>query len=214
MEKMKTYDQQTAKFIAVVAQNMPDLSGQAMQAWIENPSGLKRVLTSVLCPAKKKKIFEKIITIKIGTGFKKAHDFNRVFSRRGIKVEQWAQKILESKDFTAADEKREVDLVNVAAFELGLSKLATREEIYSRARKLGLELCPAEVGPQMALQYKGRYEGEWIIVAMNPILLPDGILELFSVKYDNLKMILCAHGGKPEELWNPEQRWLFVLPRK
>jgi hypothetical protein len=214
MEKTKTYDQQTAKFIAVVVQNLPDLSNQAMQAWIENPSGLKRVLTSVLCPVKKKKIFEKFITIKLGAEPKNRNDFYHVFSHRGIKVEQWARKILDSKDFTVADKEREVDLVNVTTFELGLNNLATREEIYNRAKKLGLELCPAEVGPRMALQHKGRYEGEWIIVGMEPVLLSDGVKELFSVKYDNLKMILCAHGGKPEELWNPEQQWLFVLPRK
>lgn len=33
----KTYDRQTATFLAVVGQNMPELSGDVMQGWIENP---------------------------------------------------------------------------------------------------------------------------------------------------------------------------------
>jgi len=56
MEKTKTYDQQTAKFIAVLVQNLPNLSGEAMQNWIENPLGLRRVLVAVLCPTIKKNL--------------------------------------------------------------------------------------------------------------------------------------------------------------
>ncbi|MCX6761015.1 MAG: hypothetical protein NTZ84_02860 [Candidatus Nealsonbacteria bacterium] len=161
-----------------------------------------------------KKTFEKWITIELGTGSKDADYFPRVFSDCGIKIDQYARKILDTRAFTVADEEREVDLVNIATFELGFKKPASRGEIYERVKHLGLGLCPAEVGPQMARQYQGRYEGEWIVVGMEPILLPDGILEIFSVKYDNYKTMLCAHGGKPEELWNPEQQWLFELPRK
>ena len=44
MKTQKTYDSQTAKFIATVCQNMPELSGDIMQGWIENPKGLKKFL--------------------------------------------------------------------------------------------------------------------------------------------------------------------------
>lgn len=45
----KTYDRQTATFLAVVGQNMPELSGDVMQEWIENPKALQKALR-VLCP--------------------------------------------------------------------------------------------------------------------------------------------------------------------
>ena len=45
----KTYDRQTATFLAVVGQNMPELSGDVMQRWIENPKVLQKALR-VLCP--------------------------------------------------------------------------------------------------------------------------------------------------------------------
>ena len=45
----KTYDPQTAKFIAVVVENMPRMSANVMQGWIQNPTALKKVLAG-LCP--------------------------------------------------------------------------------------------------------------------------------------------------------------------
>lgn len=46
----KTYDQQTGKFLATIAQSMPEVSVDAMQGWIENPKGLKEALMVALCP--------------------------------------------------------------------------------------------------------------------------------------------------------------------
>lgn len=210
----KTYDQQTAKFIAVVVQNMPELSSRVLQAWIENPKGLKLVLASALCPTKKKKTFEKWLTIKVGTGFRNATDFYLAFQKRRIKIRDWAREILEHKEFVPLAEKKELDLVNVATFELGFTKGASTKEIYEKAKALGLELCPIEVGPQLVLQYKGRYNGEWVIIATTPVLLPDGKKEILSIKCEEGETVLCAHGGDPESWWNPEQQWAFVLPRK
>jgi len=39
---------QTAQFIAVVAQNLPEISSDIMQHWIENPQLLQRVLERAL----------------------------------------------------------------------------------------------------------------------------------------------------------------------
>ncbi|MFC1623604.1 hypothetical protein ACFL05_00595 [Patescibacteria group bacterium] len=53
MSNEKTYDRQTASFLAAVATCMPrDLSGDVMQCWIENPTALQKVLAEALCPPK------------------------------------------------------------------------------------------------------------------------------------------------------------------
>ena len=39
-----TYHPQTAKFLAMVAQNMPPLSADVMQGWIQNPKALRKFL--------------------------------------------------------------------------------------------------------------------------------------------------------------------------
>ena len=43
----KTYDRHTAKFLARVAENIPEMSTEVMQGWIENPHGLQKFLAGL-----------------------------------------------------------------------------------------------------------------------------------------------------------------------
>lgn len=43
-------DKQTAKLLARIAENLPDMDGGLMQDWIDNPKGLQNVLKLALCP--------------------------------------------------------------------------------------------------------------------------------------------------------------------
>lgn len=45
----KTFDGQTARFLAAVATCMPSLQGDVMQGWIDNPKALKKALAGALC---------------------------------------------------------------------------------------------------------------------------------------------------------------------
>lgn len=47
----KTFDSQTAKFLAVVGENMPNISDVHMQRWIEHPKDLQHVLREALLPS-------------------------------------------------------------------------------------------------------------------------------------------------------------------
>jgi hypothetical protein len=49
----KTYDHHTAKFLAVIGENMPEIQSDSMQGWIENPKALQKVLGEAFCPATK-----------------------------------------------------------------------------------------------------------------------------------------------------------------
>lgn len=55
----KTYDGQTARFLATVATCMPSLSGEVMQNWVDNPKALKKALEALASqtqsPARQKK---------------------------------------------------------------------------------------------------------------------------------------------------------------
>lgn len=48
-----TYDRHTAKFLAVIGENMPSLQSDTMQGWIENPKALQKVLRDAFCPPTK-----------------------------------------------------------------------------------------------------------------------------------------------------------------
>ena len=56
---------------------------------------------------------------------------------------------------------------------------------YACALELGLELCPAEVGPVLRLAYKDQPLSRWLIIAMNVITVSVGGLSVFRVEHDD-----------------------------
>jgi len=210
----KTYDRQTAKFLAVVGENMPELSGDVMQGWIQNPKAVQKALSNAFCPPEATSRFNVWKTIKLGTGLKTAEEFRRVLRDGEFRLSDWASDILRKPAFKAADEETEVDLVKVTVAELGFKKGARRNQIYERARDLGSELCPPEVGPQLRLQYQDQPNGEWILVAMEPIVDSDGDPMLFSVGRNDSELRLHSYWSYPDYFWYADSQWVFCRPCK
>ena len=175
--------------------------------------GVKRFLSceTVIQVAEHK--FKTWKTIKLGTGLKTADDFREVLKDNGFKVSGWANDILGKSAFTVATEGIEVDLVKVTVAELGFKKGARRDQIYERAKELGLELCPPEVGPQLRLQYHDQPNGEWLFIGMEPIADSVGDLNVFYVKRNDSELWLNSDWSNPGNVWNPDDQWVFRLPR-
>lgn len=154
-------------------------------------------------------------TIKLGTnGLKTADDFRKAIKDKGMRIGDYADDILGKPAFTVATEETEIDLVVVSVAELGFKNGATREQIYIRAKELGLDTCSAEVGPQLRLQYKNQPMSEWLLIAMEPITASVGDLEVFCVYRDGIDFWLYSDFDDPALVWGPDDRWVFVLPRK
>lgn len=153
-------------------------------------------------------------TIKLGTGPKNADDFRKAIKDCGMKIGDWANDILGKPEFTVTTGETEVDLIKVTVAELGFKEGARRDQIYDRAKELGLELCPPEVGPQLRLQYKDQPNGEWILIGMEPVRDSDGYLSVFGVGHNGLGQWLCSDGGRPGCVWRAGSQWVFVRPRK
>lgn len=149
-------------------------------------------------------------TIRLGTGQKTADDFRAAFKRGGNKISDWANDILGKPAFTVAAKETEVCLVKVTVAELGFKDGATYREICQRAKELGLDLCPAEVGPQLRLQYQDQPMGEWLIVAMEAISDSDGGLDVFCVERDGDGLWLISNYGRPGYHWGGGSRFVFV----
>ena len=203
-------DSQTAKFIARVAENLPEMSPDVMQEWIEDPRALKKVLGDTLSPPSAGPELKVFKTIKLGIGLKSADDFRGALKDGGFRISNWANDVLGMHAFTAASQETEVDLVVVSVAELGFKDGATRDDIYKRAVELGLELCSVEVGPQLRLQYKDQPTGEWLLIGMEPITDSDGYLYVFDVGHGGDGLWLYGHGGRPDRLWHDGFRWVFL----
>ncbi len=203
-------DKQTAKLIARISENLPDMDGNVMQGWIDNPRGLKKFLSNLCPPASATTDLKVWKTLKLGTGLKTADDFRKAIKAAGMKIGDWGNDILGKPAFTASETAMDVELVNVSVAELGFEDGATLLDIQAKADKLGLDPCPAEVGPQLRLQYADQPKGEWLIVAMKPIAGSDGSLSVFVVGRDDVGRWLDGDDGDPGDFWDGFGRFVFV----
>jgi hypothetical protein len=86
------------------------------------------------------------------------------------------------KKIKFAKNETEIQLVPIFVRDLGFEQGATREEILVRATKsYGLDLVPAEVGPQLRLQYTNQPMNEWLPLAMEHLARSDGRLLAFAI---------------------------------
>jgi len=187
---------------------------EAMTNKLGGIEGVKRFLSGEMVIKETERKFKTWKTIKLGTGLKTAEDFRHALRYYGFNLSGWASDILRNPAFTVAPEETEVDLVKVTVGELGFKKGALRNQIYERAKDLGLELCPPEVGPRLRLQYKDQLNDEWILVTMEPILGSNGGPNVFSVGRDGSKLWLHGGWSNPDDFWGADDQWVFCRSRK
>jgi len=149
-------------------------------------------------------------TIKLGTGLKTKNDFLDVLKEKNIKVSSWAEDIMAKLEFIVATKEMNQKLIILSVADLGFKDGAKIKDIYERAKKLGLELCPPEVGPQLRLQYSDQPIGEWVLTAMKPIIDSDGYLYVWYVSRDGDESWLNASRGGPDDSYFSNLRFAFV----
>lgn len=143
-------------------------------------------------------------------GQHKSHGaYRKALESSGFRIGDYAGQIL--KKISVSQTPIEVDLVRLTVAELGFQNGARRDAIYARAIELGLELCPAEVGPALRLVYQ---EPAYTVVGMEPITDSDDGLGVFRVNTDSDDRWLRSDYGKPDHFWCGNRQWVFVRPRK
>jgi hypothetical protein len=153
--------------------------------------------------------------IELGTGFIDGPAFQKAIEAQGMKVyKPYAQDMLENPEFNVLGEHKNAELVEVSVASLGFERQTRYDQICARALELGLEICPAEVGPQLRLQYADQPLYEYLIVAMKAISGSDGSPLVFHVNRRGDGLWLNAARGGPGDEWAPEHRFVFLHPRK
>ena len=124
-----------------------------------------------------------------------------------------AEEIIARPAFILAPTKTDLDLVAVSAAEIGLTgEFAALGDIYTRAEKLGLSLAPAEVGPELRLQYLNQPIGEFLQVGMKPITTWNGDPGILVVANGGAGLILIGQDASAETLFSTSAVFLFVRP--
>lgn len=163
---------------------------------------------SQLPPFLEGKVCQGTITI----GGKTGSDLTRELIQAGINVGSYARSMMENPDFTTLPNPEQIDLVRLHVRDLGIKKdYPTTNEIYQRVQDLGLELCPAEVGPQYRLQYKNQPRRERFAIGMKPITDSGGDPSVFALAHNDDGLWLDDGWTEPDYEWNPEDGFVFRL---
>jgi hypothetical protein len=88
---------------------------------------------------------------------------------QGFLISPWADDMIWADDFGYNNPEREIDLVKIRVDDLGMSYGGKLKEIFKKAKDLGLQLCPAATGPQVALAYSDQPQGG-VRIAMEPLV--------------------------------------------
>jgi hypothetical protein len=121
---------------------------------------------------------------------------------------------LDGPNFSVSKTKTHIDLVLLSVAELGFEgESAPLAEIYSRATQLGLEPVPAEVAPQLRLQYLDQPVGEFLHIAMKPLATERGDFVGLSLANGGAGLLLLGGDGRPNLSVPSTVRVVFARPR-
>lgn len=138
--------------------------------------------------------------------------YREALKANGYRIDGHADQILNKVKVSKTGVQ--IDLVVKTAAELGFKNDDRRDAIYARAIELGLELCPAEVGPALRLQYPYQPNGGWFLIAMRPVSLSGGDPWVFAIIHDGDGRWLGSRCDDPGGFWRADGHWVFAAPRK
>lgn len=124
-----------------------------------------------------------------------------------------AGEVLARPAFGVSSQKTSVKLFAVSAADLGFTTdVVTLANVYARAQELGFGLAPAEIAPQLRLQYPDQPMGEFLIIGMEPIKTWKGDPVILNVANGGAGLILIGQDGRPGAEISVISRFLFVRP--
>jgi hypothetical protein len=133
----------------------------------------------------------------------------------GIKVGVSADEILGRPAFAYTTMKLDMELAIVSVAELGLdAEVSSQSAVYARAKRIGLELCPAEVGPRLRLDYRDQPLGEALDVAMEPVATYAGEPTILALVNFGSGLALIGSDGRSDAMVPRTRRFVFALPAR
>src|SRR3989344_1337094 len=167
------------------------------------PENLEHVYTSF--PEKK------IRRENVEIGGKSAKQLLSEMEAAGINISDYAKSMLKNRKFVPGKNPEEATLIRLTVADLGFKSSATTDQIYERAQILGLELCPADTGPNYRLKYRNQPLNEWIYIGMKQIAGSGGGPDVFGLIRDGDGLWLDDGWAGPGYGWDPSSKFVFRL---
>ena len=128
-----------------------------------------------------------------------------------IHIDYWADQILNRITFLPTDTPLNLVLTTVSGLGFGEDG-ASLKEIYARASRLGLALCPAELGPALRMAYLDQQLGEYLHIAMQPVARSDGKATDFVVAKGLAGWLLIGDDVRDDLVLAGDARMVFIGP--
>src|SRR3989338_1537319 len=165
------------------------------------PENLEHVYTSF--PDKK------IPRENVEIGGKSAEQLISEMIAAGINISGYAKSMLMNREFVPGKHPEEATLIRLTVADLGFKSSATTDQIYERAQNLGLELCPADTGPNYRLKDRNQPLNEWIYMGMKQIAGSGGSPRVFELGRFDGGLWLDGYWAGPDGGWRPASRFVF-----
>jgi|GEM_PF-1016537 len=129
----------------------------------------------------------------------------------GYDVGDWAKDMVSKPAFTTLPQQQTITLARACVRDFGFTAKPTTNELWARIKQVG-ELCPAEAGPHLRLQFPDQKKGDICWLAMEQITDSDGYPDVFSVeRSDDGDRWLIGDCAFPGYRWDLDLVLVFVL---
>jgi hypothetical protein len=142
--------------------------------------------------------------------------------RGGVEINALGRVLFACDKFTTSDVRTELMTVELSVRSLGFPEGGTVSELFASATRLGLRLCPVELGPHLRLQFLDQPEGYLgqpvlqhrappgsITIASEILSGDDDFPKGFYLRRIEDTLWLRGYGCGRGDVWDPEDRFLF-----
>lgn len=161
-------------------------------------------------------------------GGKTKEQLQQGLEQAGVHISDAVRELIPSRHFKVFSKPQALDVITLQIKDLGLPDLPPLPEhsnfgskpgyssmdVYKRAQELGLELCPSETAPQLAMQNKNRPIGSLVSVTSREVTLTK---EPYLFNLRPTAEGLSLHAFVPEKgfyKWAPNAELIFSLSSK
>ena len=139
-------------------------------------------------------------------------------AKSGRETTAAARDLILNPSFIIFPEPINVKLVVVNLWQLGFTGSPTTSEVFDREKliKLGLDLCPAEVGPRLATCYENQPSQDSLIIGMKPVLGTCGCRCVFILNGPGFvpKPTIGVYPAYKTFVWKPQTKLVFVRRKR
>jgi hypothetical protein len=144
-----------------------------------------------------------------------------------IMLNEYGERLLADDRFKTSEIKYSLQTVELTVGDLGFPDGATTKQIFTKARVLGLQLCPLELGPYLRMEYLDQteeYSGDSlqrhqapsgsITIASEILNEDDDFPKGFYLRKINGVLWLRGYRADYLHVWNPDDQFVFCHNKK